>query len=469
MSSHLSSPADIQDRAMNNSGRQIYLRSLGCNKNSVDSEIIMALLGEKGYVMTHDPSEASSIIINTCAFVDEAKEEAIDNIYELSGYKKKGTSIIVTGCFSQMYHKEILKKMPEVDAVIGIGNLNAVVEAVEMPGQKKDFIRSRVIGDSYMEYPARDRLLTLPGYAYLKIADGCSRRCAFCLIPMIRGEQRSREISRIVEEARDLEKKGISEIVLVSQDTLSYGSDLNISNGLKKLIKRLLEGTAVRYFRLLYLRPDPVLLENLDIFEDSRVLPYFDIPVQHASEKILKKMNRPGTPASYSEIMKEIRGRFRESVLRTSVIIGYPGETEEDFNMLLKFLNKNQFDHLGVFSFSPQKGTSAFDLKKRVKPAVIESRKKTVMELQRGISKSRLEENIGMIHEVLIEEKIEDRMLYIGRSFHFAPEVDGVFLVKSHRELKPGCLIRAEVTKADDYDLHGVDVTDVSTFRLNGG
>jgi ribosomal protein S12 methylthiotransferase len=444
---------------MNKSSKQIYLRSLGCNKNSVDSEVIMTLLGEKGYVITDDPSEASSIIINTCAFVDEAKEEAIENIYELSRYKKTGASIIVTGCFSQMYHKEIIKKLPEVDAVIGIGDLNAVVEAVGVPGQKKDFYRSREIPNSYIEYPAREKLLTLPGYAYLKIAEGCSRKCAFCLIPLIRGEQRSREIAKIVEEARDLEKKGIKEIVLVSQDTLSYGSDLNIKNGLKQLVERLLEDTQVRFFRLLYLRPDQDLVENLGVFNNNRVLPYFDIPVQHASEKILNNMNRPGSPGLYTGIMKEIRNRFKQSIIRTSIIIGYPGETEKDFNLLVDFLKKNQFDHLGVFSFSPQKETRAYDLKRRVKTKIIETRKNTVMEIQREISRNRLEKNIGRVYDVLIEEKIEDQNLYIGRSYHFAPEVDGVFVVKSKRLLKPGSLVRAEVRRAEDYDLHGCEVT----------
>ncbi|HEB30346.1 MAG TPA: 30S ribosomal protein S12 methylthiotransferase RimO [Spirochaetes bacterium] len=437
----------------------IYMRSLGCNKNTVDSEVILTLLKERGHIITDDPGEASNIIINTCAFIDEAKEEAIETICELSRYRKAGASIIVTGCFSQMYHKEIIKKLPEVDAVIGIGDLKAVIDAVKTPDHKKDFFKSRIIGDAYREYPARDELLTMPGYAYLKIADGCSRKCAFCLIPLIRGQQRSRDPDRIVEEARNLEKKGVKEIVLVSQDTLSYGSDLNINRGLKLLIESLLKKTGIRFFRLLYLRPDPELKENLDVFENDRVLPYFDVPVQHASEKILKSMNRAGSPLSYSDIISTIRDRFHKAVLRTSIITGYPGETEKDFNILLDFIKKIRFDHLGVFSFSPQKETRAFELKGRVKTAVIEERKKKLMELQRGISGKQLKKNIGQSCDVLIEEKILDRNLYLGRSFHFAPEVDGVFLVKSKRILKPGSLIKAKVTRADDYDLHGVEIS----------
>jgi ribosomal protein S12 methylthiotransferase len=443
---------------MDKPNKLIYLRSLGCNKNTVDSEVILTLLKERGHIITDDPGEASNIIINTCAFIDEAKEEAIDTIYELAKHRKVGASIIVTGCFSQMYHKEVVKKLPEVDAVIGIGDLKAVIDAVKTPGQKKDFSNSRVIGDSYREYPARDELLSMPGSAYLKIADGCSRKCAFCLIPLIRGQQRSRDPDSIVEEARKLEKKGVKEIVLVSQDTLSYGCDLNNNINLKLLIERLLKKTGVRFFRLLYLRPDPELKGNLDIFDNSRVLPYFDIPVQHASEKILKNMDRAGNPLSYSDIISTIRGRFSNAVVRTSIIVGYPGETEKDFNILLDFIKKIRFDHLGVFSFSPQKETRAFDLKRKVKTSVIEKRKKELMEVQRGISGKQLKKNIGKCCDILIEEKILARNMYLGRSFHFAPEVDGVFLVKSKRILKPGDLIRAKVTRADDYDLHGVEI-----------
>ena len=442
-------------KLMANRNKLIYLRSLGCNKNTVDSEIILSLLKGRGYKRTDNPDKASKIIINTCAFIDDAKEEAIDTIFELSQYKKKGSQLIVTGCFSQLYHREIIAKLPEVDAVIGVGNLGAVLDAVESSDSRKDFSGSRDIGDVYKEYLIRDELITPPGYSYLKIAEGCSNKCSFCLIPKIKGKLRSRTLSQIIEEAVSLEKTGVKEIILISQDTLSYGCDLNMRGGLKVLIKGLLENTGIKFFRLLYLRPDPELLENIEIFENSRLLPYFDIPIQHVSKKILKSMNRIGDPQLFSGIIKNLRDGVQNAVLRTSLIAGFPGETEDDFNTLLDFIEEVRFNHIGVFSFSPQRETEAFKLKGRVDKNIIEKRKNKLLELQKKISRENLEEYIGKVYDVIIEEGFEPGDRYIGRSYHFAPEVDGVFLVRSKRRLKAGDLIKAKVTRADDYDLHG--------------
>ncbi len=441
---------------MKEKDKLIYLKSLGCNKNTVDSEIILSLLKKEGYKITQNPEEASSIIVNTCAFIDDAKEEAIDTILELSNIRMADAKLIVAGCFSQLYSVEILQEISEVDAVTGIGNLEGVLDAVRNSSTEKDFPESRKISDTYKEYVLRNKLLTLPGYAYLKIAEGCSRNCSFCLVPKIKGKIRSRALNKILEEAQVLEKKGIYELILTSQDTLNYGRDLDLQNGLKTLIDCLLNNTDSSFFRLLYLRPGYELLENLDIFENSRVLPYFDIPIQHVSKKILLSMNRSGDYTFYKQIINKIRDKVPEAILRTTVIVGYPGETEEDFDTLLHFVEEMQFNHLGVFIFSPQSGTEAFKLKQGVAKKISERRKNILLETQLEISRRYMEGNIGKVFEVLIEEKFQNIDLYIGRSYHFAPEVDGVFLVRSKKVLKPGSMIKAKVTSADDYDLHGV-------------
>jgi len=441
---------------MKEKDKLIYLKSLGCNKNTVDSEIILSLLKKEGYKITQNPEEASSIIVNTCAFIDDAKEEAIDTILELSNIRMADAKLIVAGCFSQLYSDEILQEISEVDAVTGIGNLEGVLDAVRNSSTEKDFPESRKISNTYKEYILRNKLLTLPGYAYLKIAEGCSKNCSFCLVPKIKGKIRSRALNKILEEAKILEKKGIYELILTSQDTLNYGRDLNLQNGLKTLIDCLLNNTDISFFRLLYLRPGYELLENLDIFENSRVLPYFDIPIQHVSKKILLSMNRSGDYAFYKQIINKIRDKVPEAILRTTVIVGYPGETEEDFDTLLHFVEEMQFNHLGVFIFSPQSETEAFKLKQSVAKKISERRKNILLETQLEISSRYMEGNIGKVFEVLIEEKFQHINLYIGRSYHFAPEVDGVFLVRSKKALKPGSMIKAKVTSADDYDLHGV-------------
>jgi len=438
------------------SDKVIYLRSLGCNKNTVDSEVILTLLKKKGYRLTQTPEEASRIIVNTCAFIDDAKEEAIDNILELSVYKKNGAKLIVSGCLPQLYHREILNELPEVDAVVGIGNLESILDAVNAPDTKRDFPESREIGCGYREYGMREELLTLPGYAYVKISEGCSMECSFCLIPKIKGKMRSRLPNNIVEEVRALQQKGIQEVILTSQDTLYYGRDLGIPYGLKSLIEELLKGTNIRFIRTLYLRPSYELFEYINIFKRSGVLPYFDIPIQHVSKNILLSMRRVGDYISLKEIITKIRHYVPEAIIRTTVIVGFPGETEEDFNLLLHFIEEVQFNHLGVFTFSPQRETEAYALKERVPKRIAEERKNTIFEIQREISRRHLRKEVDQVFDVLIEERFKNDPLYLGRSYHFAPEVDGVFLLRSEKEIKPGSIVRAKVTSADDYDLHGV-------------
>jgi len=438
-----------------NEKKVVYLESLGCNKNTVDSEIMLSLLHEKGYRVAHDPQEASEIIVNTCAFIDDAKEESIDTILQLARYKKGGARLIVSGCLPQMYSGEILENMPEVDAVIGVGDISAVLDAVKETDTHRDYPLSRNLNGKYREYRPRTLLLTSPGSAYMKISEGCSRDCSFCLIPKIKGKMRSRRPSHIIEEAKILEKKGVSELIITSQDTVRYGDDLQLEGGLRSLMETLLHETEIRMFRLLYLRPGARLLDSLDIFTHGRVAPYLDIPVQHVSKNVLRGMHREGDYEMYMDVVRTIRARLPGVILRTTLIVGFPGEGSEEFDILTKFIREAEFDHLGVFIYSPQRGTDSYRMKKNVSMKIAEQRKKKILEIQRHVSRSRLRAHVGKVFDVLMEERVEGENYYFGRSVHFAPEVDGVFVVRSERRLKPGCIVKALVTSSDDYDLHG--------------
>jgi ribosomal protein S12 methylthiotransferase len=435
--------------------KSVFFLSLGCSRNTVDSEIMMTLLEGAGHTIVETPQEADVLVVNTCAFIDDAKQETIDTVLYLSEKKRPGSRLVVAGCFSQLYHKEILQKMPEVDAVVGIGNLGVIVDAVE-ESSSRDYPKARLIGKRYSEYTTRSRLITTKGYAYLKVSEGCSGSCSFCLIPLIKGPMRSRKIDAVIEDAVRLVDLGTKEIVLTSQDTLAYGRDLGMKNGIRSLVENLLKKTMIEKIRILYLNPHEDLLQILDIFGNDRVLPYFDIPVQHASERVLASMHRQGRGERYRDLILRIKARVPDAVFRTGVIVGYPHEREADFRVLLDFIREVEFNHLGVFIFSSQRETEAAGLRGRVKKKVAEERRSAVLQLQRTISRKKLTQEIGKTFDVLVEEKVQGEDLYFGRSYHFAPEVDGVFVLRSEEEIVPGSIVTARVTRADDYDLHGV-------------
>jgi ribosomal protein S12 methylthiotransferase len=438
-------------------GKAVFFLTLGCSRNTVDSETMIAILEEAGHKLVQRPGDADVLVVNTCAFIDEAKKEAIDAILELARYKKGSCRLIVTGCLVQLYSDEILSGIPEVDAVLGIGNLDLILDAVENQG-KRDFPQSRVIDQRYREYRGRRKPTTPHGFAYLKVSEGCSGACSFCLIPLIKGPMRSRSIDAVVKDASILCELGTKEIVLTSQDTLAYGRDLGLKNGIKTLVHALLERTDVELIRLLYLNPHHKLLEVIDLFENERVIPYFDIPVQHVSQKLLRGMQRWGSREYFSVLIEKIRDRLPHAVFRTTVIVGYPGERALDFNELLDFMGEVKFNHLGVFVFSPQSETGASKLKATVRRSTAERRKKIILDLQRNISGQLLRNEVGKVFRVLVEEGVGSEDLYFGRSYHFAPEVDGVFIVRSDRSIEPGTIVSAKVTRADDYDLHGSEV-----------
>ena len=437
-----------------------YIETLGCSKNIVDSEVIATLLKEKGAEITNNPEDAEYLIVNTCGFIDEAKEESINTILSLAQYKNnKNTSVpkklYVTGCFSQLYHDEILKEMPEVDAVFGVGNFDPLIDAVINKSNKRFYNESFKISPYYKEYNIRRRYLSTAGYGYVKIAEGCNRKCSFCLIPRIKGQFRSRKIDSIIEEIKELEEEGIYEIILVSQDSLSYGMDIGIKGGLAKLLEEILKRTSVKWIRLLYLRPSKYILDILNLFKEERLLSYFDIPIQHSSNRILKLMKREGESEEYSQIIENIRDRIPDAVLRTSVIVGFPGEGSDEFEDLKRFIQDVKFNHLGIFIYSPQEGTEAYKLKDKVQKVTAQKRSEELYILQSEISAKLLSREIGKKYEVLVEEKVDKENIYFGRSYHFAPEVDGVFVVNSSKKIKVPKIINCLVNKSETYDLHG--------------
>jgi ribosomal protein S12 methylthiotransferase len=440
---------------MTTARRSYYIQSLGCNKNTVDSELIMSMLRERGYVRVDEPSEASRIIVNTCAFIDKAKQEAIDTVLALSRYRGEESALVVTGCMSQLYTNEIRKMIPEADIVTGTGNLAALIDAIDSePGMRQAASTVDVSGH-YSQRVMRTEFLHDRPYAYVKISEGCNRSCSFCLIPKIKGALRSRSVGEILLEAQHLEDSGIRELVLTSQDTLAFGRERHEREDLRLLLKELLDNTAIPFIRLLYLRPSEHVLNLLDLFDNGRLLPYFDIPVQHASERVLKLMKRTGNARTYEDLLRKIRAHIPHAVLRTTLITGFPGEGKREFEELLSFVERIKFNHVGVFVFSPQRETAAYSIRGRVRKSVAERRKDMLLLKQKGISHEILHAEIGNIHDVLIEESIQNENLYLGRSYHFAPEVDGLFVVQSRRHLEPGDIVKVRVDSSEDYDLHG--------------
>ncbi|MDI3538152.1 MAG: ribosomal protein methylthiotransferase [Bacillota bacterium] len=432
--------------------KKVGLVSLGCPKNLVDSEGLLARLIERGYELTTNPAEADVIVVNTCGFIDAAKEESIDTILEMATYKEKGRcrKLVVTGCLSQRYPQEIAAEIPEVDAVIGTGSLErlpAILDELESG--------SRVVAvDAPGGFQGGARILaTYPGTAYLKIAEGCNHRCSFCVIPELRGPLKSRPEEEIVAEALTLARQGVKEIILVAQDTTSYGLDLYHELRLPSLLRKLAAIPEIKWVRLLYMYPERITSELLStIAEEPKVCRYFDIPLQHASDRILKAMGRASRQSSVRRLIEEIRRVLPEAALRTTFIVGFPGETEAEYEELSAFVKEQEFDWVGVFSYSPQEGTPAADMPGQVPEEVKEDRRERLLKLQRRVSLERNRAWLGKQLEVLIErvEKGTGR----GRCFRQAPEVDGITRVRG-RGLKVGEFVRVEINHASIYDIGG--------------
>ncbi|MBQ3319738.1 MAG: 30S ribosomal protein S12 methylthiotransferase RimO [Spirochaetia bacterium] len=438
--------------------KTFYIVNLGCSKNQVDGETILALMEQRGWKYT-DLESADVVIINTCGFINDAKEESINTILNCkSSYPDK--IVIAAGCLAQRYGKELSDEMTEADGFVGNRDLYAIPEAVEkiVKGRTRLVSPASPSPDCFVE---RDVLFTFPRSTYIKIAEGCNNNCTYCAIPLIRGQLRSIDPDIIIKEIKSFIKKGFFEINLVSQDLASWGTD--IGHDLVYLLKRICRLKGDFRIRLLYMHPDKFNPGILPLFKkDSRLIPYFDIPFQHASEPVLKAMGRKGNKEKYLKLISTIRKELPESVIRSTMMLGFPGEKENDFQCLMDFLKGAELDWCGFFTYSREEGTKAFDLKDKVPMATAGLRKEQAQDLQNRITEKRLESYIGNEIEVLVEELIAEEEIALGRGYMNAPEVDGAVILHSSRVenggIKPGDVIRAKVIKRNNIDLEAADV-----------
>ena len=442
--------------------------SLGCNKNLVDTEKTIAIFQKHGHEVVNDEKKAQIIVINTCGFIQSAKEEAISTILEMAAYKEKNCKyLIVMGCLPQRYKEELEKEIPEVDLYIKYQEYDTLWEQIENLLAKQNHLENKKKKESLRNTSSfleqTDRVIsTGANYAYLKIADGCSNYCTYCAIPKIRGPLVSRKMESIIEEAKKLAKNGYKEIILTAQDTTKYGMDLYQKPMLAQLLKRLCEIEGIKWIRFLYAYPETITDELIDVIQkNEKICSYFDIPVQHIADSVLKRMNRKSDEASIRNLITKLRTKLPNVILRTTVMVGFPGETKEDFEELYDFLQEAKFDKLGAFMFSKEEGTPAEKLKEQVHPKTKQSRYRKIMELQQQIVRQNLEQKVGLIYQVMIEGIQQDKkgeVFYVGRSYMDVPEIDGVIYVKSSKKLTPGEFVKCKITKVKDYDLIAEEV-----------
>lgn len=436
---------------------KVGMISLGCPKNQVDAEHMLALMDAEGWEIVDYVDGCDAVIVNTCGFIDDAKKEAIENILDMVELKKEGVigKVIVTGCLAQRYKEEIVKEIPEVDAVVGIGANGDIIKTVEE-------VMSGI--DTIEKYPSRSelplegqRILTTPQYwAYLKIGEGCSNRCTYCTIPSIRGKMRSRSMENVIDEAKQLAESGVKELILIAQDTTSYGLDLYGELKLPELLNELCKIDSLEWIRLLYCYPDRITDELIETMKNQeKVVNYIDLPLQHADDKILKAMNRRGDQALIRSVISKLRTEIPDVVIRTTFIVGFPGEGEEEFETLAEFVNEIEFDRLGVFAFSPQEGTPAYDMENQVDDDVKARRGEVIMQDQYSIMEEKNNAKIGKTYKVVVEEYDGYSDSYTGRTYMDAPEIDGLVMFTSHKDLEIGDFVEVEIFNVEDYDLIG--------------
>ena len=435
----------------------ILFVSLGCDKNLVDTEVMLGLLASRGHQMVDSEEIADVIVINTCCFIHDAKEESIQTILEMAEYKKAGSckALIVTGCLAQRYKQDIIDEIEEVDAVLGTTSYNKIVEAID----------EALAGHTSVEMTDIDalplveskRLVTTGGhFAYLKIAEGCDKHCTYCIIPKIRGNFRSVPIERLLKEAEDLVAQGVKEIILVAQETTLYGKDLYGEKSLHKLLRELCKISGLRWIRILYCYPEEITDELIQVIkEEDKICNYLDLPIQHASDGILKRMGRRTSKEQLVEIIGKLRKEIPDIAIRTTLITGFPGETQEQHEELMEFVDEMEFDRLGVFTYSPEEDTPAAEMPDQIPEDVKEDRQAELMELQQEIAFDLAEEMIGREVLVMIEGKVADENAYVGRTYKDAPNVDGLIFVESEEELMSGDFARVRITGALEYDLMG--------------
>jgi len=436
---------------------KILFTSLGCDKNLVDSEMMLGQLQEAGYEFTDDELQAEIVVVNTCCFINDAKEESIQTILEMAELKKAENlkALLVTGCLAQRYKEEIQAEIPEVDAILGISDIDQIVQAVEnvLSGQKQNYIsdcnRAAIYG--------KKRVNTTGGhYAYLKIAEGCDKHCTYCIIPKIRGNFRSIPMENLIEEARTLVENGVRELILVAQETTLYGMDLYGKKTLPKLLDRLCDIEKLKWIRILYCYPEEITEELIETVKcQPKVCHYLDIPIQHASDNVLKRMGRRTSEEDLRTIVTKLRKEIPDIVLRTTLISGFPGETQEDHETLYHFVNEMEFDRLGVFTYSPEENTPAAQMPEQIPEEIKEARRDELMELQQAIAFEKAESKVGQKIEAVIEGYLPKDRVYVARTYMDAPNVDGYAFVHSDRELMTGDFVTIKITESMEYDLIG--------------
>ncbi|HIW51400.1 MAG TPA: 30S ribosomal protein S12 methylthiotransferase RimO [Candidatus Blautia intestinavium] len=435
----------------------ILFISLGCDKNLSDSEEMLGLLTERGHDIVNSEEEADAIVINTCCFIHDAKEESVETILEMAEYKKSGSikALIVTGCMAQRYKEEIIQEIPEVDAVLGTTSYGDIVKALDEALKGKSFQEFRDVN----ELPAVsvNRVLTTGGhFGYLKIAEGCDKHCTYCIIPSLRGRFRSVPEERLVQQAEYMASQGVKELILVAQETTVYGTDLYGKKTLHLLLKKLCGIKGIRWIRILYCYPEEIYDELIQVMkEEKKICHYLDLPIQHASDRILKRMGRRTSKKQLVEIIRKLRREIPDIILRTTLITGFPGETEEDHQELMEFVDEMEFDRLGVFTYSAEEGTPAASMDGQIPEELKEERRDELMELQQEISLEKGNERIGQELLVMIEGKVSEESAYIGRTYGDAPNVDGYLFVQTGELLMTGDFAKVRVTGAMEYDLIG--------------
>ena len=436
---------------------KILFISLGCDKNLVDTEVMLGLLASRGYEMTDDETQADIIVINTCCFIHDAKEESIQNILEMAEYKKSGQAkaLIVTGCLAQRYRQEILDEIPEVDEVLGTTAYDKILDAVDAAlAGKQEVMLSDI---DALPLPETKRLVTTGGhFAYLKIAEGCDKHCTYCIIPKIRGDFRSVPMERLVKEAKELAEQGVKELILVAQETTLYGKDLYGEKSLHVLLRELAKISGIRWIRILYCYPEEITDELIQVMkEEPKVCHYLDLPIQHANDEILKRMGRRTSRQQLIDIIGKLRREIPDICLRTTLITGFPGETKEQHEELMDFVDEMEFDRLGVFTYSPEEDTPAALMPDQIDEEVKEERQAELMELQQDIAFDNAQDMVGREVLVMVEGKVADENAYVGRTYRDAPNVDGLIFINTDEELLSGDFARVKVTGAVDYDLIG--------------
>lgn len=435
----------------------ILFISLGCDKNLVDSEVMLGLLDSKGYQIVDDETLADIIVVNTCCFIHDAKEESIQTILDMAQYKTEGRlkALVVTGCLAQRYQQEILEEIPEVDAVLGTTSYDKIVDAVEEALEGQGHVKMQDL--DALPLVETKRLVTTGGhFAYLKIAEGCDKHCTYCIIPKIRGNYRSVPMERLIKEAQELAEQGVKELILVAQETTVYGMDLYGRKSLSKLLRELCKISGIRWIRILYCYPEEIDEELIQtIKEEPKICHYLDLPIQHASDGVLKRMGRRTSKAQLVEIIGRLRQEIPDITLRTTLITGFPGETKEQHEELMEFVDEMEFERLGVFTYSAEENTPAANMPNQIDEEIKEDRRNDIMELQQDIVFDNSEKHIGKTYVAMIEGRISGENAYMGRTYMDVPGIDSNIFIITDEELMTGDFVKVKVTGINDYDLIG--------------